>query len=77
MELDPPLEIRLEAALRSPTPRAHLQQLMANLLDKGYERETLPALEDFRAKLAGLGRAEDEEFILEVLDGFTSWCNLG
>ncbi len=71
------LSNRLEAALHSDAPRARLQRLMGELLDKGYERDDLlPALETFRSGLAQAGRADDEDLILETIDGLTGWCNL-
>ncbi len=74
MDLTP----QLEAALASPQPRARLQQLMADLLEKGAERDDLlPALETYRASLAAEGRGEAEDLIAEIIDGFTSWCNIG
>lgn len=66
---------RLETALASTHPRARLQHLMSELLEKGWERDILlPALEAFRAHLAAQSRATDEELILEVIDGFARWC---
>ena len=68
---------RLESALHSGAPRARLQMLMSELLELGLERdEIFAALEAFRARLAQEGRAEDEDLIDEVIDGFTGWCNL-
>ena len=75
MDINQALAGRLEAALRSPKPRGQLQKLMSLLLEKGYERNDLiPALEAFQARLAAEGRAGDADLILEIIDGFTSWC---
>ncbi len=69
------LEPRLETALQTPTPRAGLQKLMNELLERGYERsDLLPALEAFHAHLARQNRSEEADLILEIIDGFTGWC---
>lgn len=68
---------RLESALASPQPRAKLQTLMAEMLEQGLERdEIFGSLEHFRARLAAEERMEDEQLILEMIDGFTGWCRL-
>ncbi len=68
---------RLEAALHSGAPRARLQQLMAELLEKGYERDDLiPALQSFCDQLSQAGRTDDKDLILEIMEGFSGWCRL-
>ena len=68
---------RLESALSSPQPRAKLSTLMAEMLEQGLERdEIFGTLEHFRARLAADQRVEEEQLILEMIDGFTGWCRL-
>ena len=75
MKLDQAITGQLEEALRAPSPRGRLQKLMAQMLEKGYERgDLLPALEAFQARLEREGRDEDAGLILEIIDGFTGWC---
>ena len=71
------LDFRLESALSSAQPRAQLQLLMAEMLEHGLERdEIFGALEHFRAQLTEAGRGDEEQLILEMMDGFTGWCRL-
>lgn len=67
----------LEKALRAQAPRGALQKVISYLLEIGLERDQLlPALDAFREKLAAEGRADEEDLILELVDGFTGWCRL-
>jgi hypothetical protein len=71
------IQTQLEEALNAPQPRARLQALMAELLERGLERdEIFSALETCQLRLAETGRDADRELILEALDGFTGWCRL-
>ena len=75
MDIDQTLSVRLDEALRGPSPRGQLQKLMRQLLEKGYERgDLLPALEAYQSLLEREGRADDAGLILEIIDGFTGWC---
>ena len=75
MDIDQTLSVRLDEALRAPSPRGQLQKLMRQLLEKGYERgDLLPALEAYQSLLEREGRVEDAGLILEIIDGFTGWC---
>jgi hypothetical protein len=70
------LENRIESALESPAPRAALARLMSALLELGHERDEIFAvLEAVRARLHAEGRAQEEDLILEAIDGFTGWCS--
>lgn len=71
MDLDP----RLESALRDANPRLALQKLLAELLETGHERdEIVTGLEAFRRKLVEAQRMDDDELILDLMDGFNGWC---
>jgi hypothetical protein len=69
------IEPRLRSALESPSPRAALARLMSDLLEAGLEREEIfTALQSLAADLHAAGLYEQEDLILEALDGFTGWC---
>ena len=70
------IQEQLDEALRSERPIWRLRDVVQSLLAQGQEREAVVAeLEHFRCFLHAMGRDEDEDIVLEVMDFLVGWSS--
>jgi hypothetical protein len=70
------IEDQLDEALKSEQPLEHLRRIVQGLLAQGQDRDAiLKELENFRNVLREMGREEDEDIVLEVMDFLVGWCS--
>jgi hypothetical protein len=65
-----------EMALRSPEPTMQLRSVTQTLLQGGWEHDRLlKLLEGYRDEMRVLGRDDDEDVVLEVMDFVAGWAS--
>ena len=67
---------QLDGALRSADPFGQLRELLRGLLAAGHDREALYAeMQRYVVdELRVVGRDEDEDVVLDVMDCLVGWC---
>ncbi|KHD05330.1 hypothetical protein PN36_34380 [Candidatus Thiomargarita nelsonii] len=66
----------LTEALQKSSPIEKLEQIVKDLLGKGYSKESILAeFERFRATLGTTTDEDYEDVVLEVMDFITGWCS--
>jgi len=63
----------LKEALQKSQPMAILEQIVKDLLDKGYSKESI--LGEFEAFRETSPDEDYEDIVLEVMDFITGWCS--
>ena len=70
------VETKFESALKAAEPLTELRSVVRELLADGHAREELSDdLERLRVELRGVGRDDEEDVVLEVMDFLVGWCS--
>lgn len=66
----------LKEALLQSSPIEKLEQIVKDLLNKGYSKESILAeFERFRTTLGTTNNEDYEDVVLDVMDFITGWCS--